>query len=284
MPNYIKLLFSLMYVIKGHAALNSNWLKFMVRLGVDSVRLFVSPLEDIRKYVGTKNWGLNLSGNKVTNKNEFFSAIHELRQPTALNDSFAWSNPIKWKDLFSKLNSINRPITGSNENTINMLNQKNISTLAVMHMGCSKSNMQFVFKTMDSTNLEYWPERYELYKMSYALAVWAYKKGIETIEFYNEPDLALGECLNVEKFKDYYQIRSLSIQNAYEDLNKWNQKSTGVRVAASAFARKTFGNDTKRYLGDVCVNSSGFKFASNEISYNWSNMQLYSYHSYGKTG
>jgi len=254
------------------------------RLGVDSARLFISPLVDIRKYVGSKNWGLNLNGAKVINRNEFFSALNELRQPAALNASFPWPNPIKWNDLFSKLNTINRPITGSSENTINMLNQKNISTLAVMHIGCSKSNMQFIFTTMDNRSSEYWSERYELYKISYALAVWAYNKGIDMIEFYNEPDLALGECLNAEKFKDYYQIRSLSIQDAYGDLNKWNRKSVNVRIAASAFARKTFGNDTKRYLGDVCVNLSSFKFGSNEINYNWSNMQLYSYHSYGKTG
>lgn len=63
------------------------------------------------------------------------------------------------------------------------------------------------------------------------------------IEFYNEPDLDLSECLSAEKFKDYYFIRSLSIQDAYHDLNG------SVNVLASGFSRITYGGNLNRYLG-----------------------------------
>lgn len=139
---------------------------------------------------------------------------------------------------------------------------------------------------MNSLTSEYWSERWELYKMSYALAVWARLKQAQLIEFYNEPDLKLDECLDAQKFKDYYLIRSLSIHDAYEDLNRNNSNKTrvNVKLAASAFARKTYGRNTKRYLGDVCVQNNNLKFTTNKSDLNWSNMEVYSYHSYGKSG
>ena len=79
------------------------------------------------------------------------------------------------------------------------------------------------------------------------------------IEFYNEPDLDLDACLDVNKFKDYYFIRSLSIQDAYQDLAS---NSSHVNILASAFGRKTYGGDSARYLGDICVKNNNFKLIS----------------------
>lgn len=110
------------------------------------------------------------------------------------------------------------------------------------------------------------------------MAVWAQSKGIRMIEFYNEPDLNLGVCLDADKFKDYFFLRSLSIQDAYNDLH------STVYVLASAFSRKTYGGDSSRYLGEVCVQNNNFKFDENKNVSNWSNMHMYSYHTYGKSG
>ncbi len=113
------------------------------------------------------------------------------------------------------------------------------------------------------------------------MAVWAQSKGIRMIEFYNEPDLDLSQCLDVDKFKDYYFIRSLSIQDSYQDTAPNN---SAVNILASAFGRKTYGGDVSRYLGDICVLNNNFKFDLNKNVSNWSNMHMYSFHSYGKTG
>jgi hypothetical protein len=125
---------------------------------------------------------------------------------------------------------------------------------------------------------------------SYALAIWTRRKKIHLIEFYNEPDLDLGVCLDSNRFKDFYQIRSLSIQQAYQDLNseEMNQNNwVNPKILASAFARRTFGGDTTRFLGEIVVQNNYVMFATNQSTKqqsSWANMDYYSYHSYGKIG
>ena len=48
-------------LLKGHSSLNGNWLKFLERLGVNSVRSFVSSAADLREFIGTVAWGKNLN-------------------------------------------------------------------------------------------------------------------------------------------------------------------------------------------------------------------------------
>jgi hypothetical protein len=74
------------------------------------------------------------------------------------------------------------------------------------------------------------------------------------MEFYNEPDLALGTSLNAQQYQDYLFVRSLSIQNAYADLNvDFPKNPMPANVVASAFARGTYGGDPTQYLGDMTV-------------------------------
>ncbi len=244
-------------------------MQFFNRLGVNAARLFVAPISDLRTFIGSKGWGINLNNEKVINHSMFLKSINELKQARII----FWANKV-----FDKLSATTNKITGSIQSSISTLNRFKINTLVVLNIGCSKANMYFEFKSMDNKTSEYWPERWELYKISYALALWARDKGIDMIEFFNEPDLNLGVCLDDKKFKDYYLIRSLSIHDAYLSINQ------SVKIAASAFARKTYGGDPKRYLGDVCVKNNNIKFGYNNTDLNWNNMELYSYHSYGKTG
>ena len=60
----------------------------------------------------------------------------------------------------------------------------------------------------------------------YALAAWAYKRGVTKLELYNEPDL--DNCLQVGNYTAYlehYMLRALAIRNCYEDLNagRWHR-------------------------------------------------------------
>ena len=83
------------------------------------------------------------------------------------------------------------------------------------------------------------------------------------IEYYNEPDLQLGETMNYTEYLQYYLIRALSIQNLFADMNAANPTSqVPVNVVGSAFARSTFGGDVTQYLGDVTFNNNNFMFPS----------------------
>ncbi len=56
------------------------------------------------------------------------------------------------------------------------------------------------------------------------------------IEFYNEPDKSLSGCLIAEKYKEYYLVRSLSIQHAYVDLNREDpEHAVPANVASLGF-------------------------------------------------
>ena len=174
----------------------------------------------MRKFIGTTNWGKNLNGASVNTQVDFTKSINDLRTLNGRNVNYPWSNPVKWNAIFAYMNS-SSGYYGSDDDALRQLTSINISVLVVQSIGCSGTNL--ALQSMDATLPVYWAERWELYKHSYALAIWAYNKGVKKFEFYNEPDLDLdGVCLDASKFKDLYSIRSLSIQNAYADLNSVN--------------------------------------------------------------
>ena len=255
----------------------------MQRLGVNSARLFITPVSDLRKFIKKLEWGFNLEGEKVNNSVKFHESIMKLRSENGRNQSYPWRNPVKWNSINQNIMKITRKIYGSDENSVKILNKIGVSLLAVLEVKCK----QFDLSTMDNFKEEYWMERWELYKYSYALAIWARRKRIELIEFYNEPDLDLNSCLDSNEFLDIYQIRSLSIQQAYLDINQnedKNNEKIEPKILASAFARKTYNGDLTKYLGELVINYNNYIFSNQQIQPLWSNMNAYSYHSYGKSG
>lgn len=63
--------------------------------------------------------------------------------------------------------------------------------------------------------------------------------------------------------------------NAADPVNK-----VPLQIAASAFARRTFGGDPTQYLGDIAVNNTNLYFSTYAKNSAWSNMQIYSYRKY----
>ena len=248
-----------------------------------SSRRILLVASNLRTFIGTTKWGQNLNGVLVQTQSDFTKAVADLRTPNGRNPNYYWLNPVKWSSIFNYMSQVSQKIYGSDENTLNRLNSLKINTLIVEEIACSGT--KFEFTTLDRTTSAYWSERWELYKQSYAMGFWAYNKGVKMIEFYNEPDLDLGTCLTADKYKEYYYVRSLSIQNVYADLNSLNKNNKlDVKIVASAFARKTYGGDLTQYLGDVSVKNRNFVFGSMTNNTNWTNMHIYSFHSYGKTG
>ena len=52
---------------------------------------------------------------------------------------------VKWNEIYLALKRETRPIYGSNEYTINVLNNLNINTILVQHIGCTKALTSFEF-------------------------------------------------------------------------------------------------------------------------------------------
>jgi hypothetical protein len=148
---------------QGHSSLNGNWIKFLDRLGVNSARLFISPVSDLRKFIGSSSWGQNLLGMSVRTQSDFQNAVALLRSSNGRDVTYPWKNPVKWNSIFSLIGLVSNPIYGSDENTVNRLIALNITVLAVLDVKCSNFN----FVTLDPKTQEYWEERWELYKYRY---------------------------------------------------------------------------------------------------------------------
>jgi hypothetical protein len=120
---------------------------------------------------------------------------------------------------------------------------------------------------------------------------------------WNEPDLTAttttrgATCMAPARWVEQYTLRSQAIQDAYADLNV-DAASGRLACAASvacplapvvtvgAFARRTFGGNDTLYFGAPTLRNEHMRFpaSANVVDASWSNLQAYSYHSYGKDG
>lgn len=262
----------------------------MKRLGNNACRVFIEPAPTIKGFLDQNNavYGQDLQGNNVTTNASFQLAVATLRSTNGRNFTYPWSNPFPWTNLYTLIASVANPIYGSSESIIDSLRNIGIDNILVTeHIGSSGSAVQFLFSTLNPATTTYWTEAWVLYQFSYAEAMWAWSKGISFIEYYNEPDVQLGATMNATQYLQYYLIRSLSIQNLYEDMNAANPNNqVPVNVVASAFAKATFGGDPTQYLGDITNDNNAYMFGSagNGSVANWTNFQTFSYHTYGGSG
>jgi hypothetical protein len=233
----------------------------MSRLGVNSVRLFLVQPRFARPAEST--FGRDLNNSLVSNRTEFNTAIDDLRRTygKSISTVYQFANPINWTQAFAEFTKVNS-FLGSAQNTIKSLAAMGLSTLLVQQTSCVKGpGTQFNFSTFDNSTSAYWAERWELYKFSYILAVWARSNLVEAVEFYNEPDLDLSSCLNLSIYRDIYLLRGMSIQHAYEDMNgQINGSRVRANVVAAGFAMVTYGGNSTKYLGEYTVQNRNVGF------------------------
>ena len=109
------------------------------------------------------------------------------------------------------------------------------------------------------------------------------------IEYYNEPDLELSTTsagLNYIQYIDYMQVRALCIRNAYADWNAADpNQQVQVNVLGPVAARLTYGGDPTQYLGQIAIQNNNYMFGyPGQLMTNWTNIDTYSYHTYGQNG
>lgn len=114
--------------------MNSNWVKFFERLGVNGARIFVTFATDLRNFIG-KNWGKDLNSSNVVDQSSFNQAVSTLRTANGRSQTYPWSNPIKWSKLAAAMQSLSPPIYGSTDNTVKNLNYLKLNKLFVLNIG-----------------------------------------------------------------------------------------------------------------------------------------------------
>lgn len=142
-------------------------------------------------------WGNDLFNNSVSNFTAFQGAIRVLRSPLgrspASNFSFSCPNPVQWTALDLALGMMDSdvPQGGGAAQTVEALQVVGIEPILVVSINCG----QFSFNTTNASSPQYWAERWELYKIHYMSARWAYRQGIRKMEFW----CARGPCARVHR-------------------------------------------------------------------------------------
>ncbi len=162
---------------------------------------------------------LNVS---VSSQAAFTTAVGYLRGQYGRSYSppNTWVYPPAWAQVdanmaFTDTSSNVGEMTGNPLDTVNRLAALGIQTLGVSLLPCN----QYVFQSMDPTSALYWRERWELYKHTYVVAGWFWKRAMQRVEFWNEPDLGGLPCINASTWLEHLTLRSMAIQNAYADFN-----------------------------------------------------------------
>jgi len=155
-------------------------------------------------------YGKDPLGVVVATQANFVAAVNMVRNnaygrlylvPGVVNNAAAgvtWTYPPAWAQTDINMGTTDisyngGEMTGNPDDTVNRLAQMGIATLGVEFLPCNN----FAFMTMDPTNPMYWGERWELYKHTYVLAGWSWKRAMQKIEFWNEvraPGAAASAC------------------------------------------------------------------------------------------
>jgi len=270
---------------------DSSWISFFQYLGVRKGRSFgIGGSTKSISFSTKSSYGISLSGMKVSSSVIFNSAVAELRTFDGHNPrNSGWVKPVNWQLIELSLNT-SSGVEGDPNSSVQRLSKIGVSVLAVMQLPCSV----FSLSTMDPTTSAYWQERWEYYKLRYAVSRWAWVRGISDIEVWNEPDASSNTCVTSSTWIDMYTLSSLAIQNAYRDFNRDYSNNllncllppcpAAPRIFASAFASRTFSGSG--FYGNITVLNEHTIFPPYATVRNlsWYNLQGYSYHNYGKSG
>jgi len=224
----------------GHKAPeDSTWTAFMERSQFNGARMFGaggvptgSTIMAVAANVSGWVLGSSVDGTLVTSQATFIAAMnllsvtenHTPKPTTAPKLALPWAaidTNMAFRDASGGVSSWSQ---GSVDTAVSTLNALGIEPLLVQQLGCSSGPdpSKLMFSTMDTTNATYWTQRWEVYKHSYALASWAWRRAVSTIELENEPDFSSNNipcwCF-MNKWLDFINVRFLAAKNAFADLN-----------------------------------------------------------------
>ena len=218
--------------------MNRNWRVFVRRLGVNAVRMFARVQDKLDGLIKTeRSWGRALDGTLVRDTATFASAVDTLRSSWQSGASAAnnWTYPVNWSYIFDECARTNVHTPGTDEYAIHELRhalgiEHIVLVIKLAFRGCHTVNGRggapryerhgpYHLRSFDRSASEYWSERWAIYKLSYALAIWSRHMLVENVEINNEPD-RLGAMPTHAEYVEYVKVRSLATQHAYDDVNK----------------------------------------------------------------
>ena len=259
---------------------------FLNRLNPNAVRWFVDVSALINGIIASGYWGQNIDFQLVTSSSLFWSSVDQLRSPAGRNRTS--TAPINWPYLFNFTRS---SIAGTDEYVLKQLKSTRISSSSILlelnmnfqasdNLTTTRSERTppFMLRSFNTSDPIYWQERWVIYKVSYAIGVWARYMNVSMVEYDNEPDLIATPPSSAE-YQDYYQLRTLSLQHAYADVNADLGSTINVNVIGPTGA--SYNADP---YGAMCLQNNNIAWGTSTSNSKWTNIDTYAYHTYSASG
>ena len=276
----------------GHAHPNSNFMDWLEYMGVTSVRYFISSLQNWRGFINDKSgaWGNSFSGGiQVSSETTWQEAVDELRSassspgdPQIIDWAISTSPGVKW-DFFRRTLEQQPPeklgpiqyCAGNPTDNLKALRNAGYHVLALWHVTCKNLPLS----SNSRSSLEYWAERWELYRWFYMGARFLANNLVNDIELYNEPND--DECLDAAGWLDEVRIRSIALQDAYADHRQWSGQSVALNLIVPPMSAPRLDSGSGGLaFGKMAIDDIHTKFPGLEKSGSWWNAKEFSYHQY----
>jgi hypothetical protein len=276
---------------------SSNFIAWLQYLKPTAIRYFVTSInqwEDFIKARTQSAWGSSFFGKTVvSDQTTWNTAVQELRQASSSPGQpniFEWiqtDETVRWSQFVRTLTREqpegkagpipqSRICSGNPTENLPTLQAAGFTILGIWHVTCKNLPL----KTLDRNSPEYWKERWELYRWFYLGGRFFAQNTIKDIELYNEPDRDL--CLNDKSWLDEVRVRSLALQQAYQDHSSWESSGTIVPtlicppMSAPRFQTGTGGSA----YGRLAVLDIHTQFPQLATVLTYWNSKVFSYHQY----
>jgi hypothetical protein len=277
----------------------SNFMSWLQYLNPTAVRYFVTSINNWEAFIKARTqsaWGSSFFGKTVvTDQATWSTSVEGLRQASSYPGQpniFDWiqtDQTVRWSQFVRTLTRNNPddqagPLpqsmicSGNPTENIPNLQAAGFNVLGLWHVTCKNLPL----KSVDRNSPEYWKERWELYRWFYLGGRFFAQNNIKDIELYNEPDN--DACLlNDKTWLDEVRVRSIALQQAYQDYSSWSSgKSTVVPnlicppMSAPRFDTGTSGSA----YGRLAVEDVHTRFPELNTVPNYWNSKVFSYHQY----
>ena len=207
-------------------------------------------------------------------------AVSQLRGAPGDTPFFEWLYSVPtndWAFVFKRVSSNNNNgidgVTQSDgrDKTFADLAANGIEVLGLWDVRC----YVLALRVTDPAKLDYWRERWEMYRLNYIGGRWLADQKIKSVELYNEPDGNTG-CLNATFWRDDVRIRSQAMQDAYVD----QSAQSGVQLTPYIVGPTTTSAWREDYSPPI-FELMKTPFPGNVVDPEFTLVNAYSYHKYG---
>jgi hypothetical protein len=274
----------------------SNYVEWLQYLKPTAIRYFVTSINNWEAFITAREkaaWGRSFYGKTdVFDQTSWKTAVQELRSASSspgAPDIFTWiqgDETVRWSQFVRTLTRDNPddqagPLppsmicSGNPTTNIPKLQAAGFKVLGLWHVTCKN----LAIKTEDRNSPEYWKGWWEMYRWFYLGGRFFAQNNVVDVELYNEPDN--DPCLDDKIWLDEARVRSIALQNAYQDYSSWSSKTVVPNLICPPMSAPRFDTGTGgSAYGRLAVLDIHTQFPELAKIPTYWNSRVFSYHQY----